>query len=267
MTDFLLSAHPDPASIISTLPLYFQRWLAADDSDDEEDTYSPPSVGRHSVGGDTDYEYFALRHGLDSPSEFDYVSPAFHGSFATGWPLDPDQLIDDEGMDFASKYLNLDHDTSPLADHTVEAGASFPPAFSDSSASFAGTPGDVGMQWGFEPNSLSLLDATKFEIEVGADGVEMRSPWPWGNYTYRPFGRPRYIDPEEYIQKYELMKAEEKLRARLTELFAEEAVRAGKKPKVERRRERKESEAIEKETPMPIIAFSQVVRGRTIYNP
>jgi len=170
-------------------------------------------------------------------------------------------------MDFASKYLNIEYETSPLANHTVEAETGSPGSFGDSSVSSAGTHRDVGMQWEVQPTSLSLLDATRFEIEVGANGVEMRSPWPWGNYTHRPPGHPRYIDSEEYVQKYELMKAEERLRTRLTELFAEEAVYAGRKPKVERRRERYLNEDVEKGSPMPIIAFSQLVRGRTIYNP
>jgi len=266
LTDFLSSAHLKSSSIISTLPFYFQRWLATEDSDDEEDTHQPPTVDRYPMDG-TDHECFTLRHGLGSPSKSDDAPLTFYGSSTTRIPLDPDQLFDDEESDFASKYLNLDYGTSPVANRTVAAEIGSPTTSSDSSASFSGTPVDVETQWGAEPTSLSLLNTTKFEIEIDANGAEKRNPWPWGNYTYRPLGRPRYIDSDEYVQKHEFMKAEEKLRTRLTELFAEEAVRAGKGPKVERRRETKPSEDAKRGTSMPIIAFSQLVRGRTIYNP
>lgn len=215
----------------------------------------------------TDCGCFAFRHGLDSPSESDNVSPVFYGSFATGRPFDPDQLFDDEERDFASKYLNLDYGTSPFAKRNVAAEIGSPTAFSYSSAGSTATPWDVGTQWGIEPTSLSLLNAAKFEIEIGANGTETRNPWPWGNYTYRPPSRPRYIDSEDYVRKHELMKVEEELRTRLTELFAQEAVCARKWPEVEIRRETKRIEDIGRGTSIPIIAFSQVVRGRTIYNP
>ena len=118
MTYFLLSAHPKPSSIISTLLIYFQQWLVTDDSDDEEDAHQPPTVDRYSMDG-TDHKYFTLRHGLDTPLESDNVPLAFYDSFTTKRPLDPDQLFNDEERDFASKYLNLDYETSPFANCTI----------------------------------------------------------------------------------------------------------------------------------------------------
>ena len=144
--------------------------------------------------------------------ESDNVPLTFYGSFTTKRLLDPDQLFDDEERDFASKYLNLDYGTSPFANRTVVPKIGSPTTLRDSSTSSAGSPPDVEMQWGIEPTSLSLLNPTKFESEIGADSTGTRNSWPWGNYTYRPPGCPRYIDSEEYVQDHEFRKVEEKLR-------------------------------------------------------
>ena len=217
--------------------------------------------------GDTAYKLTTLMHDLDSPSEFHSDFQAFRESSTTGKPFDPDQLSREEEMTFVSQYLNLDYGTSPSTNHAAGAGTGSPTAFSQYSTSFTGSPGDAEVQLGTEPTSLSLLDATKFEAEVDANGIETRNPWPWGNYTYRPPGRPRYIDSAEYVREYEFTKIEDRLRIRLTEFFAEKAVRAGTKPEVEKRGEGGKSEGTSGEASAPIYAFSQVIRGRTIYNP
>jgi len=201
---------------------------------------------------DTDLEYRTLQHNPDSPSKSHYVSQASHGPLAAGKSVDPDQLFGEEEITFASKYLNLDYGTPPSASHAVEAETGPPSTSRDSF--------DVEMSWETEPTSLSFRDVTKSEIEA-------RNSWPWGNYTYRPLAPPRFTDHEEYAREYEFVKIEEKLRVRLTELFAEEAICGRKEPKVEGRGERKTSEDVESGTSTPIIAFSQVIRGRTIYNP
>ncbi|KAF9645208.1 hypothetical protein BDM02DRAFT_3120562 [Thelephora ganbajun] len=181
--------------------------------------------------------------------------------------MDPDEPLGEAAMSFASKYLNLDYETPTFADHTVEAGTGSPSASSNTTTSPSSTAEDVQMPWVIEPTSLSLLDTTKFEIELDENGLERRNPWPWGDYTYRPPSPPRYLELEEYAQEHRLTKIEEQLRVRLMERFAKEAIRSGKKAKTKRGIVKKKGKGVEKKISTPIVAFSQAIRGRTIYNP
>ena len=178
--------------------------------------------------------------------------------------MDQDELFEEEAIAFASEYLNLDYETSTFAEHAVVAEPISSPTSSDSSSSPTSTVEDVEMPWEIEQTSLSLLDTTKFEIEIDANGFETRNPWPWGDYTYQPPSPPRYFDSEEYAQAHQLARIEEKLRVRLSERFAENAIHSDREAKAGRLREEKK---VEGETSPPIVAFSQVIRGRTIYNP
>jgi hypothetical protein len=265
--DVLLSAHPKPLSLAPTLPLYFQRWLANSDSDDEEDTHPPPTVDQDFMDSDADHGYPTLRHDHGPSVESHYTYQALYGPFTVGELVDPDELFGEAAVSFASEYLNLDYQTSTFANNAIEVEVDSPSASSDSSTSPTSTSEDEEMQWEVEPTSLSLLNATRFETGIDTNGVEMRYSWPWGNYTYRPPSPPRYFDSEEYARELQFMRIEDELRDQLAERFAEEAIRDGEKAKAGRRKGGKKGDEVEKETSPPIIAFSQVIRGRTIYNP
>jgi len=268
LTDHPLSARPKLPSIISTLPPYFQRWLENIDSDDEEDLHPPPTIDQDSMDNGTDGGHPLPQRGHDFTTESHYVSQALYAPVTVGKLVDPDELFGEAAMTFASEYLNLDYETSTFASQTVDAGSSSPSTSYDSSTGPTSTVGDAETQWEVEPTSLSLLDATKFETEVDANGVETRNPWPWGDYTYYPPSPPRQFDLDDYAQEFEFSRIEEKLRIRLMERFAEEAIHGSKKVKTERRRGKKKSRGVGKKTSAPVIvAFSREVRGRTIYNP
>ena len=173
-------------------------------------------------------------------------------------------------MAFASEYLNLDYETSSFANHTVEIeprGSPF--ASRDPSTGPPSTAGDVEMQWGIPPTSLALLDPTKFELELDANGVETRNPWPWGDFTYRPPSPLTYPEPEEYLQECQMALVEEELRAQLAERLVEEAIRDGEEEERRCQEEKRKSEEVERMTFSPAIAAfsSREIRGRTIYNP
>ena len=254
----------------ATLPFCLQRWLATYDSDDEgEDTYPPPTFDRNSTKSDTDYGSCTLDHSHDSPVGSQCVTRPFSVPLTAEKPVSSDEPFEEEAIAFASEYLNLDYETSTFADHAGVAEPVSSSTSSDSSPSSSpnNTAGEVGLPWGIEPTSLPLLDTTKFEIEIDANGVQTRNPWPWGDYTYQPPNPTRSLDFEEYTQEHRLAKIEEKLRIRLSERFAEKAIRGGRKARAKGRREKKKGKRVEKENSSPIVAFSQVIRGRTIYNP
>ena len=258
-----------PSAVTSTLPFYFQRWLATYDSDDEDDTYPPSTFYQNSADSDTGYGSCTLENGHDSPVNSQYVTQPLSIPLIAEKPVGPDELFGEEAIAFASEYLNLDYETSTFADHAVVAEPISSPTSSDSSPSSSPTnkTGEVELSWGIEPTSLPLLDTTKFEIEIDANGVETRNPWPWGDYTYQPPNPTRSFDFEEYAQEHRLAKIEEKLRIRLSERFAEKAIYGSREAKAERRRGKKKGKKVEKENSPTIVAFSQVARGRTIYNP
>lgn len=264
LTDFPLSAHRKPSTLFSALPTYLQEWLARDSDDDDEDTLPPPTGNQDSVDIDTDYGFYVLQRSHDSHEESHYVTQPFRTPLTTGESVDPDELFEEAAMAFASEYLNLDYETLTFADHTVDVESSSPPTSSVSSSSSNSTAEGGEVQWEIEPTSLSLLDATKFEIGIDANGGDVRNPWPWGDHTYRLPSPPRYPDLEDYVRECQLAKIEEGLRVQLSERFAENAIRGDKE---ERRREKQKAWGVEGETSTPIVAFSQVIRGRTIYNP
>ena len=184
-----------------------------------------------------------------------------------GHTVDPDRLFREAAMSFTSEYSNLDFEDLTFVNHTVEAESNSSPISTDSSSSPASMVDDVEISWKIELTSLSLLDATKFEIGIDANGVETRSPWPWGDYTYRPPSPPRYLDFEQYAQECWLTKIKEKLRARVSERFAEKAICSDEEAETERRGEKEKGKEVERDSSTDIVAFSQVIRGRTIYNP
>ena len=177
-------------------------------------------------------------------------------------------------MAFASKYLNLDYADSEPANNAVGAEVDSPPTSSDTSKSLTSTSGGIGTSWETEQTSLSLLDAKKFELGMDVDGAAVKNSWPWVNYTYLP-PSPQFFDPEQYTLEYEVSRLERKLRAWLAKRYAEEAmygvekVKKVKKVKSKRRGGKKGVKAREVKTENSpyIVAFSGVVRGRTIYNP
>ena len=260
LTEFPLSTHLKPSGDVSKLPVYLQQWLATDDGDDG-DSLPASAEDQDSMVSDSDYGSCALQDGHDSPVEFNYAT---HIPFTAGEPVDQGEFYEEAAMSFTSEYLNLDYEISTFANHTAEAGFSSSPTSSFSSPSLTSTAEDGEAWWEIEHTSLSLLDTTKFEIEVGANGAQVRNPWPWGDYTYRSPSPPRYHEPEDYVREGQLAWIKENLRVQLSESFAEAAIRGGGK---ERRGENQKAKEVGRETSTPIVAFSQVIRGRTIYNP
>lgn len=172
----------------------------------------------------------------------------------------------------ASQFLNLDDETWPCTDQTVtpELGSLTAPSSSLQSVSTEDTP-----EWDVEPSSFHLFDMKRFETATDLDGGKKTTPWPWGDYKYRPPTPPRYLDPEAYVAEFELAEIEKSLQEKLTETMAQEAIldgvrRTATKRKVEgeRREKRKKMRVGRGDGQPPTVAFNnQVVRGRTIYNP
>ena len=200
--------------------------------------------------------------GLGSQEQFDQeVMIYYHG-------------IDDSSL--ASQFLNLDDEAWPCTDQmmTAELDSPVSPFSSLSSVSTGDTLG-----WELEPNSLHLFDMKKFETVTDFDGGKNTTPWPWGDYNYRPPTPLGYLDPGEYAMEYQFAEIEKALREELMEAMAQEAILDGRKAMKRRevrerreereRRERRKRRRVEREDDRPItFAFNnQVVRGRTIYNP
>ena len=167
----------------------------------------------------------------------------------------------DQGMDDASlisQFMNLD--SWPSTDQTMTPELDSPGTPSGSSRS---VPPAHALEWDLDPSSLHLVDMKKFETFNDSDGEEKVSPWPWGNYTYRPRTPQKYLDPKECMMELEFAAIMSMLREELTEAMAEEAIRDGEK--AAKLRELKERETGHW---APLVVFNdQVIRGRTIYNP
>lgn len=166
----------------------------------------------------------------------------------------------DFGNETWSTWRSSDQTTTPELDSLMV------PSSSSSSVSEGGALG-----WELEPSSLHQIDMKKFETVPDFGGGETVSPWPWGNYTYRPPTPPRFLEPDECLVEAKFAAMNKKFEERLTEVMAEEAIQGGKKAA-------KWRELIEEETGgwrvevgssrPPIIAFNnRAIRGRTIYNP
>ena len=299
---------PVRSTDISTLPVYFQRWLAASDSDDsddddyeddDDDDVSSSTTDQSSDSG-TDYEYeinIPCHYPLEASP---YLSQGSNLPVLDGNPSDPnDEVLEEEIMSFASKYLNLDYAAS---EHDLEAEIDPPPTSSNTSTGFASTPENTtGSLWERERPSASLLDDFP-EFQMWDSPVTGNHVWPWGDYGYQPPSAPSYLDVEDYIRERELRKMEKKLRARLAERFEEEEMTGVRMVKIESRREsggvamgkgvgvdkgkgvdktktvrkgkardkgkgRADSEEVETENSSPAVAFSRMIHGRTIYNP
>ena len=187
--------------------------------------------------------------------------------------FDQDVMIYYQGVDdssLVSQFLNLDDETCvtwPDFNQTTTLSLNSPMI---PSTSFTSIPEGDASGWELEPTSLHMIDMKKFETVPDFGDGEKASPWPWGNYTYRPPTPPRYLEPDECIMELEFAAMERMLREELTETMAEEAIRGGREAAKQREpREKKEEGCIETERERPsIVAFNhRVVRGRTIYNP
>ena len=174
-----------------------------------------------------------------------------------------DQEMEDAFL--ISQFMNLDN--WPNTDQTTTPRLDSPGTSSSSSSRI---PPAHALEWDLDPSSLHLVDMKKFETFIDADGKEKVSPWPWGNYTYRPRTPPRHLEPEECIMELEFEAIMSMLKEELTEAMAEEAIRDGEKAaKLRELKERREKWGDERETGHPpLVAFNdRVIRGRTIYNP
>lgn len=173
--------------------------------------------------------------------------------------------IDDSSL--ASQFLNLDDEAWPCADQMT---TSKPDSLASPSSSLSSVSTGDTLEWDLEPTSLHLVDMAKFETVADFDGGEKMSPWPWGDYKYRPPSPKTYLDPEAYFVENQLTAIENMLREQLTEAMAQEAILDGMKAMKRREKEeRRKRRKLEREDNRPItLAFdNQMVRGRTIYNP
>jgi len=165
-----------------------------------------------------------------------------------------------------SQLSSLDDQPSACVDQVVAAGAQ--PLLTTSS-SFSGLATEGVLEREVEPASFHLLDMKRFETVTDFDGGNKTSPWPWGDYEYRPSTPPGFVDPEEYAAEYYLSEIEKVLRDELTEIMVQEAILAGeqemKQKELKGKREGKDAER-GKYQPGIVVFNNQVVRGRTIYN-
>lgn len=218
------------------------------------ETYS--TEHRSNTGSSADDAFVDTTPGLASQEQFDQDVMIYY------------QGIDDSSL--AAQFLNLDDEAWPCTDQiaTVEPDPLATPSSSLSSVSTEDVP-----EWELEPSSLQLLDMKKFETVTDFDGEEKSTPWPWGDYVYRPRTPVSYPDPVECVMEYQFAQIEKTLREELMEAMAQEAIRDGmkatKRKEREARRLAKERRRIGRESCHPtLVAFNnQVIRGRTIYNP
>ena len=143
-----------------------------------------------------------------------------------------DELLEEEVASFASKYLNFDYEPSISVDCTVSAETS-------SSSSDAETEAT----WGTRSQPTEMSQDTAFGNGVDTNGVATRDAYPWEDYVYRPSIPPQHTCEQDDAQESQLARV--KPRVRLEKRFAGKVVYGVK----------------------PIIAFSRVIHGRTIYNP
>ena len=259
--------------VFSNLPVYFRRWLATA-SDDEESDGPPPTADQEFMDTHNGHRRPTHERSCPFPEEPTCSSEGLDVAPLSEHPFYPDQLLEAELASFTSKYLNLDYGTPGPGDNTTE-GETGSPFISSDTTTLTGTPGGVETPWEIGPTSVSLLDTTKFEFGVDANGSVSNDPWPWGSYVYQPSSPPVYFNPEEHLRERKIRKWEKKLRRRLTVIFDEEAVLTGRsvKPKRqkgkrrERRKAKEKGKEVEDENLPQITAFSGVIRGRTIYNP
>jgi hypothetical protein len=263
------STYHERSTLISGPQNYFQWWLAAEDSDDYEDEDYQPTVHQDS---NNDYEYPTLEHGLYSPPD------SCNASQSDGTPVlneetpGSNELSRDGTGSLALQYLNLGHSTSEF-DSTAEGDIGSPSTSDDTatSTSIATPSEDADMSWGNEPTSPPLVGVSRFGTEIGLDNTAITNAWPRRNYTYQSPRLPGYFDSEDYLRECEVRRIEGKLRARLAERFAKEGIYGFRNAEPGERRGvaggGTERERVEVENSPSIVAFSQVIRGRTIYNP
>ena len=264
------SGHPTPSRLRASLDEDYTTQLGAALQDTHTDTVDEGPL-RPTQSGSTEYYSYA---GSSTETSVDIIpAPGSQEQF------DQDVMIYYHGIDdasLASQFLNLDDDEVwPCTDQTVTTKLDSP--VSPSSSLSSTSTGDT-LEWELEPSSLHLYDMKKFETVIDFDGTVKTTPWPWGDFKYRPPSPPRYLEPEECAMEYQFLEIEKMLREQLTEAMAQEAIRDGRRAmrrrkRIERRERRAEKEMrrrkkLEREDDRPIIfAFNnQAIRGRTIYN-
>ena len=164
-----------------------------------------------------------------------------------------------------SQFLDLDdEETSVSLDQMVATDIQSP---TTSSTSLTDIVMEDIPEWDIEPTSL-LFDMKKFETVTDFDGGEKITPWPWGDYKYRPPTPLEYLDPIEYAMEYQLAEIEKALRDELMDIMTQQAIHEGKKATAGRQRRGGKGPAARESNEPTTLAFNgQVVRGRTIYNP
>jgi hypothetical protein len=154
------------------------------------------------------------------------------------------ELLEEEFASLASKYMNLECE----------------PTSTEVSLCHTSITKDAEIEWEVQPQPTPMTSyAPKFGMEADTSGVVTRESCPRRYHPYRSSRPPRHLDEEGYTRKYGLAMIEAKPRLRLAECFLGEGVKSNK-----RRGEKKDKEV---EMAHPIVAFSRVISGRTVYNP
>ena len=173
------------------------------------------------------------------------------------------QAIDDSSL--AAEFLNLDDETTPCTDQITTPELDPPSAPSSSPSSTATRD---SLDWELESTSLQFLDMKKFETVTDLDSGEKTTPWPWGDYKYRPPTPLGYMDPIEYAMEYQLAEIERTLRDELMEIMTQQAIHEGRKATTQGQGGGGKGFAARDSDEPTTLAFNrQTVRGRTIYNP
>ena len=166
----------------------------------------------------------------------------------------------------ASQFLNLDDQVSASVDQMAASGSQPTAALS---SSLADTATGTSPEWEAEPTSFRLLDMHKFETLTDFDGGYKTVQWPWGDYRYQPSRLPGDLDPEECAEQYYRSQIEKMLREEITEIMAQEAIRAGEQ-EMKRKQQggKKEEKRAERGGTRPdtVAVNDRVVHGRTIYS-
>lgn len=174
-----------------------------------------------------------------------------------------DSLGEEELMSFASKYLNLDYEPPISVNHdTISAVAG-----STSTSQSATNITEDGVACETQPQPTLSLDAAKFGAGVDANSAATRDPRRRGDHGDQRCSPLRHFDERNDAQKYESARIKAKLRIGLAERVARDAPSNVKEVKSTRRGGEEKAKGVEMEGSVPIIAFSRVIRGRTIYNP
>ena len=206
------------------------------------------------MGIDRGLGYQNFEHGRHHPSQDSSIpTPA-------GENWDMDEPLEEELEALASKYLFLDYEPSPSTDDmaSVDTGSSSTPTDVASPVSITE---DVEMAWGTQSQSASQpLNFTEYGIEIDPIREATGDLWPWAYFASRSDRDPREFDEDDYPPEAGPYPG-------IPGRSAGGSFHDVRETKSKRRSGEKKGEEARENSSPPIIAFSQVISGRTIYNP